>query len=157
MTSIATCLWYDTGAEEAVNLYKSLFKDVTIHAVSYHGKGGHLPEGTVLTIDFTMLGQRFTALNGGPMYKFSEATSIQAIVDTQEDVDRYWEGLTGNGGQEGPCGWCKDKFGLSWQVVPKQLIALLTHTDSDKRMRASQSMMSMKKLDIAALERAAAG
>lgn len=156
MPSIATCLWYDRGAEEAVNLYKSLFKDVEIHATSYHGKGGHLPEGTVLTIDFTMFGQHFTALNGGPMFKFSEAISVQVIVDTQDEVDRIWDGLTGNGGQESVCGWCKDKFGLSWQVVPKVVIELLTSKDGDKRARANEAMMRMKKLDIAAMVKAAA-
>jgi predicted 3-demethylubiquinone-9 3-methyltransferase (glyoxalase superfamily) len=154
--SVATCLWFDRNAEEAVNFYASLLDDLKIVAVSRYGKGMHLPEGTILTIAFEMFGQRFTALNGGPMYKFSEAISIQLTVDTQAEVDRCWEGLTQNGGEEGPCGWCKDRFGVSWQVVPRALPELLSNPDRDKARRANQAMMKMKKLDIAELQKAAA-
>jgi predicted 3-demethylubiquinone-9 3-methyltransferase (glyoxalase superfamily) len=158
MPSIATCLWFDRNAEEAVDLYAALFKDVKVLNVSRYGEGGHMPAGTILTIEFEMFAQRFTALNGGPMYKFSEAISVQVTVDTQEEVDRYWSGLTRNGGQEGPCGWLKDKFGLSWQIVPRALISLLTDTsDPARAKRANAAMMTMKKLDIAVLQRAANG
>jgi predicted 3-demethylubiquinone-9 3-methyltransferase (glyoxalase superfamily) len=154
--AIATCLWFDRSAEDAVNFYASFLDDLKIGAVSRYGKGMPLPEGTILTIAFEMAGQRFTALNGGPMYKFSEAISIQLTVDTQAEVDRCWNALTQNGGEEGPCGWCKDRFGVSWQVVPRALPELLSNPDRDKALRATQAMMKMKKLDIATLQRAAA-
>jgi predicted 3-demethylubiquinone-9 3-methyltransferase (glyoxalase superfamily) len=154
--SIATCLWFDRNAEDAVNFYASFLDDLKIGAVSRYGRGMPLPEGTILTIAFEMAGQHFTALNGGPMYKFSEAISIQLTVDTQAEVDRCWNALTQNGGEEGPCGWCKDKFGVSWQVVPQALPELLSNPDRDKAHRATQAMMKMKKLDIAALQKAAA-
>jgi predicted 3-demethylubiquinone-9 3-methyltransferase (glyoxalase superfamily) len=154
--AIATCLWFDRSAEDAVNFYASFLDDLKIGAVSRYGKGMPLPEGTILTIAFEMAGQRFTALNGGPMYKFSEAISIQLTVDTQAEVDRCWNALTQNGGEEGPCGWCKDRFGVSWQVVPRALPELLSNPDRDKALRATQAMMKMKKLDIATLLKAAA-
>lgn len=154
--SIATCLWFDRNAEDAVNFYASFLDDLKIGAVSRYGKGMPLPEGTILTVAFEMAGQHFTALNGGPMYKFSEAISIQLTLDTQAEVDRCWNTLTGDGGEEGPCGWCKDKFGVSWQVVPRALPELLSNPDRDKAWRATQALMTMKKLDIAALQKAAA-
>lgn len=155
--SIATCLWFDRNAEEAVNLYASIFGDnLKIGDVSRYGDDTHMPKGTILTIAFELFGQHFTALNGGPIYKFSEACSIQVTVDNQAEIDRYWAGLTGNGGEEGPCGWCKDKFGLSWQVAPRVLINLLQDPDPSRARRANEAMMKMKKLDIATLQRAAA-
>ena len=156
--SIATCLWFDRNAEEAVNLYASIFGDaVKIGAVSRYGDGGHMPKGTVLTIAFEMFGQQFTALNGGPVFKFTEACSIQVNVDTQAEVDRYWNALTGNGGEESVCGWCKDKFGLSWQVIPEALPRLMTDPNQKKAGAVTQAMLTMRKIDVAALERAYAG
>jgi predicted 3-demethylubiquinone-9 3-methyltransferase (glyoxalase superfamily) len=157
---IAPCLWFDCEAEDAARLYVSIFPDSGIDAVSRYGKEGFeihgKPEGTAMTVSFHLRGQSFTALNGGPQYEFSEAVSFQVSCETQAEVDHYWSRLS-DGGEEGPCGWLKDRFGLSWQVVPTALPRLLGDPDAAKRERVTKAFMGMKKFDIAALERAAAG
>jgi predicted 3-demethylubiquinone-9 3-methyltransferase (glyoxalase superfamily) len=157
---IAPCLWFDREAEDAARLYVSIFPDSGIDAVSRYGKAGFeihgKPEGTAMTVSFRLAGQSFTALNGGPQYRFSEAVSFQVSCETQAEVDHYWSRL-GEGGEEGPCGWLKDRFGLSWQIVPTALPRLLGDPDAAKQERVTQAFMGMKKLDIEALERAAAG
>jgi predicted 3-demethylubiquinone-9 3-methyltransferase (glyoxalase superfamily) len=159
MQKIAPCLWFDREAEDAARLYVSIFPDSGIDAVSRYGKEGFeihgKPEGTAMTVSFHLAGQSFTALNGGPQYRFSEAVSFQVSCETQAEVDHYWSRL-GEGGEEGPCGWLKDRFGLSWQIVPTALPRLLGDPDAAKRERVTRAFMGMKKLDIAALERAAA-
>ncbi|GGQ34114.1 VOC family protein [Streptomyces mutabilis] len=152
-----TCLWFDGQAEEAAHFYVSLFKNSGIGAVTRYPEGAHHPAGTVLTVDFTANGQRFVALNGGSEFRFNEAISFQITCDDQEEVDHYWTRLTENGGEEGPCGWVKDRFGVSWQVVPGRLEEMFRDSDATKVARANQAMMSMRKLDIAALEKAYAG
>ncbi|MBZ6141326.1 MULTISPECIES: VOC family protein [Streptomyces] len=151
-----TCLWFDGKAEEAAHFYVSLFKNSGVGAVSRYPEGGHRPAGTVLTVEFTANGQKFVALNGGPEFTFNEAVSFQITCDDQEEVDHYWARLT-EGGTEGPCGWLKDRFGVSWQVVPARLEEMFRDPDPAKAARANQAMMAMGKLDIAALERAYAG
>ncbi len=155
MQTIIPCLWFDTLAEDAARFYVSVFRNSKITALSHYGEGGPMPKGTVLTVAFELDGRPFTALNGGPMYQFSEAISFQVGCQAQDDVDHYWSRL-GDGGQEGPCGWLKDRFGLSWQIVPEALPRLLGHPDPAKAQRVLQAMMKMGKLDIAALEAAAA-
>jgi predicted 3-demethylubiquinone-9 3-methyltransferase (glyoxalase superfamily) len=158
MTSITPCLWFDGQAEEAADLYVSIFPDSRIDKVTRTpsdypaGKAGQ-----VITVEFTLAGRPFLGLNGGPEFKFSEAVSFSISCEDQAEVDRYWEALTAGGGEPGPCGWCKDRFGLSWQVVPKALPRLLSDPDRARAARAMQAMMKMKKLDVAELERAAAG
>jgi predicted 3-demethylubiquinone-9 3-methyltransferase (glyoxalase superfamily) len=157
---IAPCLWFDHEGEEAARFYVSIFPDSGIDAVSRYGKEGFeihgKPEGTAMTVSFHLGGQSFTALNGGPQYRFSEAVSFQVSCETQAEVDHYW-GKLSEGGEEGPCGWLKDRFGLSWQVVPTALPRLLGDPDAAKRERVTKAFMQMKKFDIAALERAWAG
>lgn len=157
---ITPCLWFDTQAEEAAKFYCSVFKNSKITSISrfpdagqdVHGK----PVGSVMVAAFELDGQPFTALNGGPQFKFDEAISFQVMCDTQGDVDYYWNALTA-GGQEGPCGWLKDKFGVSWQVVPSAIPKMMTDLDRAKSARVMNAFMTMKKLDIAAIERAYAG
>lgn len=149
---IAPCLWFNNRAEEAARFYTSIFKDSAIEAISYYGKEGFefhgQPEGTVLTVAFRINGQLFTALNGTPDFKFTEAISFQVFCDTQEEIDHYWEKLTA-GGEEGQCGWLKDKFGVSWQIVPSILPKLIT--DPTKAGKVTNAFMQMKKFDIAKL------
>jgi predicted 3-demethylubiquinone-9 3-methyltransferase (glyoxalase superfamily) len=154
---ITPFLWFDTQAEEAANFYVSIFKDAEILSVSHYGEGSPGPAGSVMTVAFRLAGQEFTALNGGPMFKFTEALSFVIDCGAQDEVDHYWEQLTAGGGEPGPCGWLKDKYGLSWQVVPRALHDLLQDPDSERAKRAMQAMLQMGKLDIAALQRAAAG
>lgn len=154
MRKIVPCLWFDTNAEEAVNFYTSIFKDSKIISVSRYGKGAPMPEGTVLTIIFQMNGQEFMALNGGPEFQFTEAISLFVDCDSQQEVDEYWSKLTANGGEESQCGWLKDKYGLSWQIVPNELGKLLSDPDPAKSQRVMQAMLQMKKIDVAELERA---
>jgi len=154
MKRITPCLWFDGNAEEAANLYVSIFKNAKITDISRYGDAGPLPKGTVLTVAFELDGQPFTALNGGPMYKFTEAVSFQIYCDTQEEVDHYWDNLVA-GGTEQPCGWLKDKFGVSWQVVPNRLIELIQSPDPAKSKRVMEAMFKMKKIDIATIEAAA--
>lgn len=155
MQKISPFLWFDNNAEEAVNLYTSLFSDSKITAVARNPKGAPGPEGAVLTIGFELFGQKFTALNGGPIFKFNEAVSFVVNCETQEEVDKYWDALIANGGSPSQCGWLKDKFGLSWQIVPTILPQLLTSGDAKKSGRVMQALMKMAKLDIAALKQAA--
>ena len=150
---ITTFLWFDNNAEEAVNLYTSLFKNSKILSVTRNGEGGPGPKGSVLVISFQLDGQQFAALNGGPTFKFSEAISLVVNCETQEEVDHFWEKL-GAAGQKGQCGWLKDKFGVSWQIVPTVLPQLLQDKDPQKAKRAMDAMMKMTKLDIKTLEEA---
>jgi predicted 3-demethylubiquinone-9 3-methyltransferase (glyoxalase superfamily) len=152
-----TCLWFDTQAEEAAQFYTSVFAGARMGRVSRYGEAGPRPAGLVMTAEFELNGQKFLALNGGPEFTFTEAVSFQIPCADQDEVDHYWERLTADGGQPGPCGWLKDRFGLSWQVVPTVLAALLSDPDPEKATRANQAMLSMGKLDIAELERAHAG
>lgn len=153
---ITPCLWYDRGAEEAANLYVSIFPNSKIKGATRFGKEGFeihgMPEGTVQTIDFELNGQPFTALNGGPMFKFSEAVSFQIVCETQEEIDHYWYKLTANGGEESQCGWLKDKFGVSWQVYPAILQELMK--DPARAGRATETFLKMKKFDLGALLKA---
>ena len=154
MPTITPCLWFDGNAEEAVKFYTSIFKDGKILSTSYYGPGMHLPEGTVLTITFEIMGQQFMALNGGPEFKFDEAISLMIPCDTQEEIDYYWDKLTAAGGQPVQCGWLKDKFGLSWQVVPRIIEKHLNDKDQAKTNRVMKAVMGMVKLDIAEIEKA---
>ena len=156
-TPLTTCLWFDTQAEEAATYYTSIFRDAKLGNISRYGEGGPRPAGMVITAEFELNGQRFVALNGGPEYTFTEAISFQIPCADQAEVDYYWEQLTADGGQPGPCGWLKDKFGVSWQVIPVVLGSLLGDPDPHKAARATQAMLSMGKLDIDALARAHAG
>jgi 2-polyprenyl-6-hydroxyphenyl methylase/3-demethylubiquinone-9 3-methyltransferase len=155
---IAPCLWFNKNAEEAAKFYAATFPDSRVIAV--HKAPGDYPggkAGDVLTVDFTVLGQRFVGLNGGPEFSFDEAISFQVYTDTQEETDRYWDAIVRGGGQESVCGWCKDKFGLSWQIAPRALIEAVTDTDTAVAKRAMDAMMTMKKIDIAQIEAARAG
>jgi predicted 3-demethylubiquinone-9 3-methyltransferase (glyoxalase superfamily) len=152
---ITTFLWFDTNAEEAVNFYVSIFKNSKVLNTLLTGEAGPGPKGSVLTIDFQLDGQEFTALNGGPNFKVNEAISQVVHCDTQEEVDYYWDKLSADGGQIVECGWLKDKFGLAWQIVPDVLLELLQDSDQEKSQRVMKAMMNMKKLDIAGLEKAA--
>ncbi|WP_328841121.1 VOC family protein [Streptomyces europaeiscabiei] len=151
-----TCLWFDGQAEEAAAHYVSIFKNSRIGRVTHYGEGAPQPAGSVLTVDFVANGQQFVALNGGPQFKFTEAVSFQILCADQDEIDYYWNSLT-EGGEPGPCGWLKDRFGVSWQVVPTALIEMINDSDPQKASRAVAVMMSMGKLDLAALERAYAG
>ncbi|MFI9151714.1 VOC family protein [Streptomyces sp. NPDC053367] len=152
-----TCLWFDDQAEEAAHYYVSIFKNSGIQNVSRYPEGAPQPAGTVLTVEFTANGHKFCALNGGPQFTFNEAVSLQIFCENQDEVDYYWTKLTENGGEEGPCGWLKDRYGLSWQVVPERLPRMITDPDPARATRTTQAMMEMRKLDIAALEKAYAG
>ena len=156
MTRITPFLWYDTQAEEAAKFYASIFKNSKIGKVSRYGEAGPGPAGTAMTVQFELDGQPFIALNGGPEFKFTEAVSFSIACKTQDEVDYYWEKLS-DGGEEGPCGWLKDKFGLSWQVNPTILGEMLSDPDPQKAKRAMNAMLKMKKIDIATLKRAYAG
>jgi predicted 3-demethylubiquinone-9 3-methyltransferase (glyoxalase superfamily) len=153
MKPIVPCLWFDTDGEEAAKLYTSIVPDSRITEVVRHGSAGPREEGTVMTVAFELNGQPFLALNGGPQYTFSEAVSFQIMCETQEEVDRYWSALS-EGGEEGPCGWLKDRFGLSWQIVPTRLPELLAGPDQERAQRVMACMMTMGKLEIAELESA---
>jgi predicted 3-demethylubiquinone-9 3-methyltransferase (glyoxalase superfamily) len=153
MDTITPCLWFDTEAEDAASFYTSIFDDSRIVEVVRYLEGSSRA-GQVLVVSFDVNGQRFTALNGGPQFKHSEAISFQLPCDSQDEVDDYWEKLT-DGGEEGPCGWLKDRFGVSWQVFPKRLLELLGDPDSERAQRATSAMMAMKKIDLAAIEEAA--
>jgi predicted 3-demethylubiquinone-9 3-methyltransferase (glyoxalase superfamily) len=152
---ITTFLWFDTNAEEAVNFYVSVFKNSKVIGTSHYGEAGPGAKGSVMTIDFELDGQRFTALNGGPTFKFTEAISLVVHCETQEEIDYFWEKLS-EGGQKVECGWVKDKFGLSWQIVPNFLMELLLG-DTQRSDRVMKAVMKMQKLDIAELKKAAEG
>jgi predicted 3-demethylubiquinone-9 3-methyltransferase (glyoxalase superfamily) len=150
---ISPCLWFDGQAEEAANFYVSIFKNSRITAVSRFGEAGPGPKGGVMAIGFNLDGQAFTALNDRPVFKFTEAISMMVHCETQAEVDHYWEKLSA-GGQPGRCAWLKDKFGVSWQVVPTALIELMQDKDAAKSARVMQAMLAMTKIDIAGLQRA---
>ncbi|WP_437927065.1 VOC family protein [Sorangium sp. So ce291] len=152
---IKTFLWFDNNAEEAVRLYTSLFKNSRIVDELRCGDAGPGPKGSLLTVEFEIEGQRFVAMNGGPHFKFNEAISLAVTCETQAEVDELWSKLTADGGAESQCGWLKDRFGLSWQIVPSALPRLLQHPDPAKAARVMQAMMQMKKIDIAQIEEAA--
>ncbi len=154
MQTTTPCLWFDTEGEEAATFYTSVFPNSRILQIQRYGPAGPRPEGTVMTVSFELDGRQFVALNGGPEFPFSEAVSFQINCETQEEVDHYWSRLT-EGGQEVQCGWLKDRFGLSWQVVPTALPELLADPDPERANRAMTAMLGMVKLDIEALRRAA--
>jgi len=153
MQKIIPCLWFDGKVEEAINFYTSLFKNSKIKNISHYGEG-HPQPGTIMVATFELAGQEFMILNGGPMFKLTEAISLSISCETQEEVDFYWEKLSGDGGQESQCGWVKDKFGLSWQIVPTILNKLMQDTDSKKANKVMAAVMQMKKLDIKKLQEA---
>ena len=154
MSNITPCLWFDGNAEEAVNYYLSVFPEAKLGEVSRYGEGMPMPAGTVLVANFTLLGQEFGAINAGPEFKFTEAVSFMIDCKDQAEVDYYWDKLTANGGEPSQCGWLKDRFGLSWQVVPSALGELMTNPDPAKANRVTQALMQMGKIDIATLEAA---
>ncbi len=154
MQKLTPCLWFDTEGEDAATFYTSVFPNSRIVDVARYGSAGPRPEGTVMTVSFELDGQKFLALNGGPQFTFSEAISFQVSCKNQDEVDAYWSKLS-EGGEEGPCGWLKDKFGLSWQIVPTALSELLSNPDQEKAQRVMEAMLEMKKIEIDALERAA--
>ena len=153
---ITACLWFNNNAEEAVKFYTSVFKNAKKVNVSYYGEGAPMPKGTVLTITFQIEGQEFLALNGGPHFKFTEAISFIVHCKTQKEIDYYWEELS-KGGAKVECGWLKDKFGLSWQVVPTIISEMMTGKNAEKSSRVMQAILKMKKLDIKTLKQAYAG
>ena len=157
MTTITPCLWFDGNGLEAAELYVSIIPDSRITDVSYYGPDQPGAEGAPLTVAFELAGRPYTALNGGPQYKFTEAISLQVDCADQAEIDDLWNKLTADGGEPGRCGWLKDRFGLSWQIVPANMGQLIGGDDPAKAGRATQAMMGMNKLDIAALEAARAG
>lgn len=158
MTSLTPCLWYDGAAEDAARFYAATFPNSSVDAVQR--APGDYPagrEGAVLTVEFTVLGTKFLALNGGPAFSFTEAVSFQVHTADQAETDRYWSAIVEGGGRESRCGWCKDRWGLSWQIVPRQLMEALTDPDPASRKRAFEAMMTMTRIDIAGIEAARAG
>ena len=159
MQRISPCLWFDDQGEEAAKFYTSIFKDSKIGDVTRYGKEGYeihgREEGTVMTVEFEIEGQKFLVLNGGPVFKFNEAISFQVYCETQEEVDYYWEKLSEGGDEKAQqCGWLKDKYGVSWQIVPTILIKMLKDKDSEKSQRVMKAMLQMHKLDISTLKKA---
>lgn len=154
MPKLTPCLWYDTQAGEAAEFYCGIFPNSKINLTSYYGEGMPMPKGTVLTVEFELDGKPFTALNGGPIFPFTEAVSFQIECADQAEVDRYWEALVQGGGSYSQCGWLKDRFGLSWQVVPKGFVEMMESGNAAGIQRAMSAMMGMVKLDIAELQRA---
>jgi predicted 3-demethylubiquinone-9 3-methyltransferase (glyoxalase superfamily) len=157
MNKITPCLWFDKEAEQAVNFYLSVFKDGKVGEILRYGEGAPMPVGTVLTMTFEAGGVSFIALNGGPHFQFNEAISFSIDCKSQAEVDYYWDRLTADGGKPGQCGWLKDKYGVSWQVVPARMIELLKDRDPGRARRAMQAMMQMTKIDVARAEAAANG
>ncbi|MFN8132382.1 MAG: VOC family protein [Solirubrobacteraceae bacterium] len=156
MPPITPCLWFDGDAEAAVELYTSIFDNSRILRTMRYAEGGRGEAGSVMAVDFELDGQPFMALNGGPGHPFTQAISLQVPCDTQEEIDRYWDALRAGGGQEVVCGWLEDRFGLSWQVFPRRLTELMSDEDPDVARRATEAMLAMKKIDLAAIEAAAA-
>jgi len=156
ITGVSTCLWFDDQAQEAAGFYVSLFPDSRIISTSYYPTDAQKPAGSVLTVDFEIFGRTFLALNGGPHFTHSPAVSFQVFCDTQDEVDRLWSAIVDGGGSESMCGWCADRFGVSWQIIPRRLTELLSSSEPDVSRRATESMMTMNKIDIATLEAAVA-
>ena len=158
---IAPCLWFDTQAEEAAKFYVSVFKNGKVGRVARYGKSGKeihgRDEGSVMTVEFELEGQSFVGLNGGPMFKFNEAVSFQVYCETQDEIDYYWDALRAGGGEEGPCGWLKDRFGLSWQVAPAMIADMIQDPDRGKADRMMAALLQMRKLDITKLQQAFEG
>ncbi|MGW0043067.1 VOC family protein [Rhodococcus sp. NPDC003348] len=154
MQKITPCLWFDSQAEDAAAFYTGIFKNSSIGEISRYGEGMPKPAGTAMTVAFTLNGQDFTALNGGPEFSFTEAISFQVDCADQAEVDEYWDALTADGGQESQCGWLKDKFGVSWQIVPSALPVILGGPDPAGAQRAVAAMMQMRKIDIGVLQKA---
>jgi predicted 3-demethylubiquinone-9 3-methyltransferase (glyoxalase superfamily) len=155
--TIVPNLWFDTEAEDAAALYCSIFPGSRVVDVHHYGPAGPGPEGTVMLVVFELGGMRFTAINGGPQFPFTEAVSLEIVCRDQEEVDHYWDALLDGGGEESRCGWLRDRFGLSWQVVPEGMGRILGDPDPARAQRAVEAMLGMRKLDLAALEAAAAG
>lgn len=155
MQKITPCLWFDTEGEEAAEFYTSIFPNSKIVEILRYGSAGPRDEGTVMTVTFELDGQKHIALNGGPDFKFNEAISLEVGCESQDEVDRYWSALTEGGGEEGPCGWLKDKFGVSWQIIPTRLLELIADPDPEKSQRVMEAMLKMGKIEIDELERAA--
>jgi 2-polyprenyl-6-hydroxyphenyl methylase/3-demethylubiquinone-9 3-methyltransferase len=158
MTGVTLCLWYEGEAEVAANFYAATFPDS--HVTAIHRSPADYPDGKagdVLTVEFTVLGVPCVGLNGGAWFKHTEAFSFQVATDSQEDTDRYWDAIVGNGGAESQCGWCKDRWGISWQITPRALTRAMAGSDRAAAGRAMQAMMTMKKIDVAAIEAAVAG
>lgn len=157
LTKITPCLWFDTQGEEAATLYTSIFKNSRILSVSHYGSAGPRPAGMVMTVTFELEGQPFVALNGGPEFHFDEAISFQVSCESQDEIDEMWAKLS-EGGSEGPCGWLKDRFGVSWQIVPAALMStVMDDPDTEKAQRGLKAVFAMGKIDIAEVERAMAG
>jgi predicted 3-demethylubiquinone-9 3-methyltransferase (glyoxalase superfamily) len=158
MTSdgFTTCLWFDGQAEEAANVYTSIFENSKLGRISRYTEAGPGPAGSVLAVEFELNGQKFVALNGGPQFTFNEAISFQIFCDDQDEVDHYWSKLS-EGGAEAACGWLKDRYGVSWQVIPTGLIEMISDPDPEKAKRTTEVMLTMTKLDIGALRKAHAG
>jgi predicted 3-demethylubiquinone-9 3-methyltransferase (glyoxalase superfamily) len=156
MSKITPCLWFDTEAEAAASHYTSIFTDSKLGNVTRYGKANPRQEGQVMTVEFELNGQKFIGLNGGPHFRFNEAVSFQIPCADQAEVDYYWGRLT-DGGEESQCGWLKDRYGVSWQVVPDGLVEMITDPDPEKARRATEAMYTMKKIDIAAIRKAHAG
>lgn len=158
MQKITPCLWFDTQAEEAAEFYVSIFKGSKILNVSHYSdaalKASGMPPGTVMTAAFQLQGQSFLALNGGPMFRFTEAISLMVNCDSQEEIDYFWEKLTADGGEESMCGWLKDKYGLSWQIVPAAIEKLMSGPDKAKSVRVMEALLKMRKIDLKILESA---
>ena len=154
---ITPFLWFDGSAEEAVNLYVSLFKGSKVLTTARYGEAGPGPKGSVMTVEFLLAGQHFMALNGGPGRPFTEAISLMVSAENQDEVDMLWSKLTANGGEESMCGWLKDRFGLSWQIIPERFSEIMREGDPTKTPRVFQAMMTMRKFDIAQIEKAYAG
>jgi predicted 3-demethylubiquinone-9 3-methyltransferase (glyoxalase superfamily) len=157
MQKFTPCLWFDSEAEDAAQFYTSVFKNSSIGEIARYGEGMPKPAGTALTVEFTIDGQSFTALNGGPQFTFNESISFQIDCADQAEVDEYWDALTADGGEESQCGWLKDKYGVSWQVVPRDLKSVIGGPDPAGSQRAVAAMMQMRKLDINVLKQAYEG
>jgi len=154
---ISTCLWFNTEAEEAAKFYVSLFENSRVTGLSRYGKGARMPEGTVLVVNFELAGTKFMALNGGPLFPFTEASSLVARCDSQAEIDRLWKALTADGGKEVQCGWLKDRYGLSWQIVPSRIHDMMQEADQAKTDRVMAAILTMVKIDLAKLEAAYRG